>query len=257
MMTDLRELYQEVIIDHGRRPRNFGILTDANYHEEGFNPLCGDKILLYIKENNSVLEKLQFEGVGCAISMASASLLTETLQGKTVNEALEIFTDFSQFITDKIFSDRLGKLAILGGVTQFPARVKCATLAWHTLKAILDKNKKNSKIDLTRSAESHILSMLEKDKKSIGFRLSIKKTGCSGFAYVPTLIEKVTPTDIYFKTQNGLKVYIDCDILAFVSGLLIDYKDDEANLNIKQKRLFFINPHEKNRCGCGESFTIE
>lgn len=136
-MSDLRELYQEVIIDHGRHPRNFGPLLDANCHKEGFNPLCGDKILLHLKEQHGIVETLGFEGAGCAISMASASLMTEMLRGKTTTEIQEIFKAFHEWVTEGQASDKLGKLTVLGGVREFPARVKCATLAWHTLNAAL------------------------------------------------------------------------------------------------------------------------
>lgn len=141
-MSDLRELYQETIIDHGRHPRNFGALPEANHHQEGFNPLCGDKITLHVIEKNGVVEKLMFEGSGCAISMASASLMTDMLKGKSIQDINEIFTAFHELVThnDHSVSDKLGKLAVLGGVAEFPARVKCATLAWHTLNAAL-KNK--------------------------------------------------------------------------------------------------------------------
>lgn len=139
-MSGLRELYQEVIIDHGRHPRNFGVLLDANHHKEGFNPLCGDKLMLYVAEKNGVIEKLQFEGSGCAISVASASLMTEVLKGKTRAEVDAIFNDFHQLVThghNAEIESRLGKLAVLAGVAEYPARVKCASLAWHTLKAAI------------------------------------------------------------------------------------------------------------------------
>lgn len=137
MTAELRELYQEVIIDHGRHPRNFGALPEANHHKEGFNPLCGDKIFLHVEEKNKVLEKIQFEGSGCAISMASASLMTEMLRGKTIQEANALFDEFHELVTNGNVSENLGKLMVLSGVREFPARVKCATLAWHTLKALL------------------------------------------------------------------------------------------------------------------------
>lgn len=141
-MSELRELYQEVIIDHGRHPRNFGVLENATKHQEGYNPLCGDKIILYVYENNGVILDLKFDGCGCAISMASASLMTEYLKGKTKEEIHNIFNLFHQWIMNeadsKICQEKLGKLAVLGGVREFPSRVKCATLAWHTLKAVLE-----------------------------------------------------------------------------------------------------------------------
>lgn len=136
-MSALRELYHETIIDHGRNPRNFGPLANANHSKEGFNPLCGDKITLFIKEENGVIKQLAFDGCGCAISMASASLMTETLKGKTVEEATETFQLFHTLITEGVSTEKLGKLTVLGGVCEFPARVKCASLAWHTLNALL------------------------------------------------------------------------------------------------------------------------
>ena len=138
-MSELRELYQEVIIDHGRHPRNFGKLDHAHYHQEGFNPLCGDKIILHVCEKDEMVTDLKFEGSGCAISMASASLMTEYLKGKSKNEVYEVFNLFHQWIMGNITvqENKLGKLAALGGVREFPTRIKCATLAWHTLKAAL------------------------------------------------------------------------------------------------------------------------
>jgi nitrogen fixation NifU-like protein len=141
-MSELRELYQETIIDHGRHPRNFGVFPEANHHKEGFNPLCGDKITLHVYEKDGVVEKMMFEGSGCAISMASASLMTETLTGKSKQEIHEIFTVFHQLMMngDHTNIEKLDKLAVLGGVFEYPARVKCATLAWHTLNAALENN---------------------------------------------------------------------------------------------------------------------
>ena len=139
-MNDLRELYQEVIIDHSKHPRNFGALPLANHRKDGFNPLCGDRLTLYILEQNGVVEEIQFEGCGCAISVASASLMTEVLRGKTGGEVEAIFTDFHQLMMhghNPVLEERLGKLAVLAGVAEYPARVKCATLAWHTLKAAI------------------------------------------------------------------------------------------------------------------------
>lgn len=136
----LRELYQQVIVDHSKHPRHFGVLENANHIKEGFNPLCGDKLTVYLQEQNGGIEKIQFVGCGCAISVASASLMTEVLTGKSAEEVDTIFNDFHQLITlghNAELEDKLGKLAVLSGVAEFPARVKCATLAWHTLKAAL------------------------------------------------------------------------------------------------------------------------
>lgn len=139
-MSDLRELYQEVIIDHGRHPRNFGELSGASHRKEGFNPLCGDKVTIYVIEKDGVIQDARFEGSGCAISMASASLMTETLKGKSLASAEELFSAFHQLVTENKPSEILGKLTVLAGVSEFPARVKCATLAWHTLKAALNND---------------------------------------------------------------------------------------------------------------------
>jgi len=143
-MPDLRDLYQEVIIDHGRRPRNFGPLVDANRRAEGFNPLCGDRITLYLKTRDGVIEDVRFEGAGCAISTASASLMSEALKGRSEAEAAALFDGFHALVTGHAAepgAERagapLGKLEVLAGVAEFPTRVKCATLAWHTLLAAL------------------------------------------------------------------------------------------------------------------------
>ena len=143
-MSDLRELYQEIILDHGRHPRNFGACPTATHHKEGFNPLCGDKILLHITERNGIIEKIMFEGSGCAISMASASLMSECLVGKKFEEVESLFSAFHEVVTNHDASleakENLGKLAVLSGVSEFPARVKCATLAWHTFRAAIENN---------------------------------------------------------------------------------------------------------------------
>ena len=141
-MSELSSLYHELIIDHGRAPRNFGALPDAK-HLEGFNPLCGDRLMLYLKTLDDKIVDVKFTGQGCAISMASASLMTQALKGKTLAEAEQLFTAFHQMLIDNQLDEPvLGKLAILKGVAEYPSRIKCATLAWHTLNALLhDQNK--------------------------------------------------------------------------------------------------------------------
>lgn len=146
MFDDLRDLYQEVIFDHNRNPRNFRIMTDADRQVEGFNPLCGDHLTLYLKLNDHIIEDASFQGSGCAISTASVSLMTEIVKGKTEAEAMDLFDTFHKMTTgkdDEIDMQAIGKLAVLAGVCEYPARVKCATLAWHTLDAAL-KNEQNS-----------------------------------------------------------------------------------------------------------------
>jgi nitrogen fixation protein NifU and related proteins len=141
MSADLRELYQSVIIDHGRQPRNFGRFAAASLTGEGFNALCGDRIVLDLLLHEGVIEKAVFEGVGCAISVASASLMTDRLKGKNLEEAKSLFADFHALVTEGRVSEKLGKLAVFAGVQEFPARVKCATLAWHTLLAAISGKK--------------------------------------------------------------------------------------------------------------------
>ena len=141
-MDDLRDLYQEVILDHGKNPRNFRHPADANRQAEGDNPLCGDRLTVYLKlGHNGLVEDAAFEGRGCAISMASASMMTEIVAGKTEAEARDLFRRFHDFVTGKADTAEAGddedleKLIVLSGVKQFPMRVKCATLAWHTKTA--------------------------------------------------------------------------------------------------------------------------
>ncbi|MEJ2508844.1 MAG: SUF system NifU family Fe-S cluster assembly protein [Gammaproteobacteria bacterium] len=138
-MSDLRDLYQEVIFDHNRNPRNFGKLEGANHKAEGFNPLCGDRLTLYLKvDDDGVIEDVAFDGKGCAISVASASLMTEALRGKPVAEAEALFRGFHDLLTDGHGAPvELGKLKVLEGVKAYPSRIKCATLAWHTLESAL------------------------------------------------------------------------------------------------------------------------
>ncbi|HEX8011581.1 MAG TPA: SUF system NifU family Fe-S cluster assembly protein [Casimicrobiaceae bacterium] len=138
-MSELRDLYQDVILDHYRRPRNYGALADANRRAEGFNPLCGDRLTLHVRVKDGTIEEASFEGTGCAISTASASLLTESIKGKTEREAEALFERFRDLVMrdDGAAHASLGKLEALAGVREFPVRVKCATLAWHTLRAAL------------------------------------------------------------------------------------------------------------------------
>lgn len=136
-MSNLHALYQEVIIDHSRKPRNFYVDAHATHHAEGYNPLCGDKLTLFLEIKNDIIENASFKGEGCAISTASASLMTEALKGKTILEAKQLFNQFHHLMTTDNHVGDLGKLIILGGVREFPMRVKCATLAWHTLQAAL------------------------------------------------------------------------------------------------------------------------
>lgn len=139
-MTDLQDLYQELILDHGSRPRNLKKLAGANHTAEGYNPLCGDKVKVYVNLDGDVVKDISFEGAGCAISTASASIMTETLKGKTRAEADALFEMFHDLVTGrerKLDSPELGKLAVFSGVSEFPMRVKCATLSWHTLRAAI------------------------------------------------------------------------------------------------------------------------
>ena len=142
-MDDLRDLYQSVILDHNKAPRNFGSLEDANRSADGYNPLCGDKLTLYLKvDDEDRVVDVRFNGMGCAISTASASLMTEYALGKTTAEILETKERFHTLLTgnpnESGEADALGKLAVFSGVREFPARVKCATLSWHTMAAALD-----------------------------------------------------------------------------------------------------------------------
>jgi nitrogen fixation NifU-like protein len=137
-MSDLRDLYQEVILDHNRRPRNFGPLPEANRQAEGHNPLCGDRVTVYLDVAGDRIQGVSFEGAGCAISTASASLMTEALKGLSVEEARTLFHAFHVLVTQGDEGEDLGKLAVFTGVREYPMRVKCATLAWHTLMAALD-----------------------------------------------------------------------------------------------------------------------
>jgi nitrogen fixation NifU-like protein len=143
-MSQLRELYQEVIIDHARSPRNFGNVENITHHAEGFNPLCGDQLSLELEIENDKIKEAKFRGMGCAISTASASLMTQFLKDKTVVEAEKILQEFIEMVTKHANTDysHLDKLAILAGVHEYPARVKCATLAWQTLNAALNREEK-------------------------------------------------------------------------------------------------------------------
>ena len=140
-MSELRDLYQEVILDHGKAPRNFRTVEGASHHAVGHNPLCGDRITIYVKAGGGVIEEIGFQGAGCAISTASASMMTEALKGKPVDECREIFEAFHALLTGERDVEEsaplLGKLQVFSGVREFPIRVKCATLPWHTLNSAL------------------------------------------------------------------------------------------------------------------------
>jgi nitrogen fixation NifU-like protein len=137
---ELRDLYQDVIIDHSKRPRNFRALDAAARHAQGYNPLCGDQVTVYLTVEDGVVRDVAFQGNGCAISTASASVMTETLKGKTPAEAEKLFHTFHDLVTGKSSAetDELGKLAVFAGVSEFPTRVKCAILCWHTARAALE-----------------------------------------------------------------------------------------------------------------------
>ena len=141
-MEKLTDLYQQVILDHNRKPRNFRVIEDADRVASGENPMCGDKIRVYLKLRGDVIEDVSFQGSGCAISQSSASLMTTAVLGRSVEEALALFTRFHDMVTSdvKIAVDQteLGKLRVLGGVRAFPSRVKCANLSWHTLRSALE-----------------------------------------------------------------------------------------------------------------------
>jgi nitrogen fixation NifU-like protein len=143
MSLDLRELYQEIIIDHNRNPRNHHAIENATTQANGFNPLCGDKLTVYINLVDNLMTDLSFVGCGCAISQASASLMTDALKGKSIAEAHDLFHRFHHMLTmdEEIELGNMDKLTVLAGVKNFPARVKCATLAWHTLEAALKKDR--------------------------------------------------------------------------------------------------------------------
>ena len=147
-MADLRELYQQVILDHNRSPHNFRKLEEPSRVAVGKNPLCGDQLLLYLKLEGDMIRDVAFEGSGCAISKASASLMTDSVKGKSVAEAEELFGRFHELLTGppdvKATGADLGKLAVFSGVREFPVRVKCATLAWHTLHSALEGKKEAS-----------------------------------------------------------------------------------------------------------------
>jgi nitrogen fixation NifU-like protein len=140
-MSDLNDLYQEVILDHNKRPRNFRTIEGASHHAEGHNPLCGDRLSLYVQVDGDRISDVAFQGSGCAISKASASLMTDAVKGQSVGDAREMFQRFHRMVTTPPDQpvEHLGKLSVLAGVREFPVRVKCASLAWHTLKAALER----------------------------------------------------------------------------------------------------------------------
>ena len=141
-MSELSELYQQVILDHNKKPRNFRKLETANHSAEGYNPLCGDQLTVYVNLEDDLVKEVGFEGSGCAISKASASMMTQVVKGKTREEAEVLFDEFHRMVTGKLDveedENKLGKLKIFAGVLEFPARVKCASLSWHTLHAALN-----------------------------------------------------------------------------------------------------------------------
>jgi nitrogen fixation protein NifU and related proteins len=158
-MGELRDLYQEVILDHSRRPRNFGELAGANRRAEGYNPLCGDRETIYVRLEGNVLQEVGFRGAGCAISTASASMMTESLKGKTREEAEALFERFHDLITGSNGGKEatrvdLGKLAVFSGVREFPVRVKCATLPWHTMRAALAGEDRTVSTELTEGPKA-------------------------------------------------------------------------------------------------------
>ena len=141
-MPELRDLYQELILEHSKAPRNYRALENTAHKAEGYNPLCGDRFTVYLKIEDDIIRDIAFQGSGCAISKASASMMTQSVKGKTKDQALELFERFRETVTGQARNGNhteLGKLAVFSGVAEFPTRVKCATLAWHTLEAALEE----------------------------------------------------------------------------------------------------------------------
>ena len=140
-MSGLNELYQEVILDHNKRPRNFRTIDPSTHRADGHNPLCGDRLSLYVQVSENTIEDVAFQGSGCAISKASASLMTDAVKGQTIEAANALFARFHAMVTTPPDQpvENMGKLSVLAGVREFPVRVKCASLCWHTLKAALDR----------------------------------------------------------------------------------------------------------------------
>ena len=147
-MSELSELYQQVILDHNKKPRNFRKLESANHSAEGYNPLCGDHLTVYLDLEEGAVKEIAFEGSGCAISKAAASMMTQAVKGKSKEQAEELFTEFHSMVTGELDEEtqenRLGNLKIFAGVREFPVRVKCATLPWHTLHAALNNEERAS-----------------------------------------------------------------------------------------------------------------
>jgi nitrogen fixation NifU-like protein len=137
MSSEMEELYQSIILDHNRRPQNFRTMPEASAHADGVNPMCGDQLTVWLKMNGDIVEDVSFQGSGCAISKASASLMTQSVKGKTRVEAEKIFDSFHGLVTGHGGGEELGKLKAFSGVARFPLRVKCATLAWHALRSAL------------------------------------------------------------------------------------------------------------------------
>jgi nitrogen fixation NifU-like protein len=158
MSTSLRELYQEVILDHSKKPRNFGSLPEATRQADGHNPLCGDRATVFVRLDGDTLADVKFQGAGCSISTASASMMTESTKGKTRAEAEALFDRFHKLVTrdsaaaEEAVDPALGKLAVFSGVWEFPVRVKCASLAWHTLKAALDGDDRPVSTEVSESS---------------------------------------------------------------------------------------------------------
>ena len=158
MTSPLRELYQEVILDHSKKPRNFGPLPEATRQADGYNPLCGDRATVFVRLDGDAIAEVKFQGAGCSISTASASMMTESIKGKSRAEAEALFGRFHKLVTrDSAAAEQdadpaLGKLAVFSGVWEFPVRVKCATLPWHTLKAALDGDDRPVSTEVSESS---------------------------------------------------------------------------------------------------------
>jgi nitrogen fixation NifU-like protein len=157
-MSDLRDLYQEVILDHAKKPRNFRELPEANRRADGYNPLCGDRATVFVRVDGDRVSDVAFKGSGCSISTASASMMTESVKGKSREEVDRLFTRFHELVTtapdqrDQAVAPELGKLAVFSGVSEFPVRVKCASLPWHTLKAALEGDEMPISTELSESS---------------------------------------------------------------------------------------------------------
>lgn len=238
-------LYQQMIIDHSKHPCGF-TKSPCGCCESAKNPMCGDTINLCVKRDGDIITDIQFDASGCSISIAAASVLVNTMKGKTVAQFQRTMTQYLRMLKGESYQDLPTKLASFSGVCKYPMRVKCASFAWHACAEALEKAKP---IQLSKAVIDYWLKCVNQSQ-GVGILLDFKQVGCMGWQFLPKVISEECET---FYEFDGLKVFLDNDLLPQIKGTKIDYEINDLG----EGKVVYQHPDAKLHCGCGESFFME